>query len=205
MKPNESGIMFENEIALLKEKDPVLAEIIDRVGRCTLELEEDSFRGLAEAILYQQLSLKAASTIVGRFVEIYPNRSFPKPIDILETEDERLRKAGISRQKIRYLKDLSCKFMDGIVTPPKFSDMTNDEIVEQLIKVKGIGRWTAEMFLIFSLGRVNVLPVDDLGFRKAIQKWYGFENLPSEVQIRIIAKKWEPYCTVATWYLWKSL
>ncbi len=205
MKPNESGIMFENEIALLKEKDPVLAEIIDRVGRCTLELEEDSFRGLAEAILYQQLSLKAASTIVGRFIEIYPNRPFPKPIDILETEDERLRKAGISRQKIRYLKDLSCKFMDGIVTPPKFSDMTNDEIVEQLIKVKGIGRWTAEMFLIFSLGRVNVLPVDDLGFRKAIQKWYGFENFPSEVQIRIIAKKWEPYCTVATWYLWKSL
>lgn len=205
MKPNESGIMFENEIALLKEKDPVLAEIIDRVGHCTLELEEDSFRALAEAILYQQLSLKAASTIVGRFVEIYPNRSFPKPIDILETEDERLRKAGISRQKIRYLKDLSCKFMDGIVTPPKFSDMTNDEIVEQLIKVKGIGRWTAEMFLIFSLGRVNVLPVDDLGFQKAIQKWYGFENLPSEVQIRIIAKKWEPYCTVATWYLWKSL
>ena len=197
--------MFENEIALLKEKDPVLAEIIDRVGHCTLELEEDSFHALAEAILYQQLSLKAASTIVGRFVEIYPNRSFPKPIDILETEDERLRKAGISRQKIRYLKDLSCKFMDGIVTPPKFSDMTNDEIVEQLIKVKGIGRWTAEMFLIFSLGRVNVLPVDDLGFRKAIQKWYGFENLPSEVQIRIIAKKWEPYCTVATWYLWKSL
>lgn len=205
MKPNESGIMFENEIALLKEKDPVIAEIIDRVGHCTLELEEDSFRALAEAILYQQLSLKAASTIVGRFVEIYPNRSFPKPIDILETEDERLRKAGISRQKIRYLKDLSCKFMDGIVTPPKFSDMTNDEIVEQLIKVKGIGRWTAEMFLIFSLGRVNILPVDDLGFRKAIQKWYGFENLPSEVQIRIIAKKWEPYCTVATWYLWKSL
>lgn len=205
MKPNESGIMFENEIALLKEKDPVLAEIIDRVGHCTLELEEDSFRALAEAILYQQLSLKAASTIVGRFIEIYPNRPFPKPIDILETEDERLRKAGISRQKIRYLKDLSCKFMDGIVTPPKFSDMTNDEIVEQLIKVKGIGRWTAEMFLIFSLGRVNVLPVDDLGFQKAIQKWYGFENLPSEVQIRIIAKKWEPYCTVATWYLWKSL
>ncbi|MCK4321100.1 DNA-3-methyladenine glycosylase 2 family protein [candidate division WOR-3 bacterium] len=197
--------MFENEIALLKEKDPVLAEIIDRVGHCTLELEEDSFRALAEAILYQQLSLKAASAIVGRFVEIYHNRSFPKPIDILETEDERLRKAGISRQKIRYLKDLSCKFMDGIVTPPKFSDMTNDEIVEQLMKVKGIGRWTAEMFLIFSLGRVNVLPVDDLGFQKAIQKWYGFENLPSEVQIRIIAKKWEPYCTVATWYLWKSL
>lgn len=205
MKPNESGIMFENEIALLKEKDPVLAEIIDRVGHCTLELEEDSFRALAEAILYQQLSLKAASTIVGRFVEIYPNRSFPKPIDILETEDERLRKAGISRQKIRYLKDLSCKFMDGIVIPSEFRDMSNEEIMEQLIKVKGIGRWTAEMFLIFSLGRPNVLPVDDLGFQKAIQKWYGFKNLPSEVQIRIIAKKWEPYCTVATWYLWKSI
>lgn len=205
MKPNESGIMFENEIALLKEKDPVLAEIIDRVGHCTLELEEDSFRGLAEAILYQQLSLKAASTIVGRFVEIYPNRPFPKPIDILETEDKRLRKAGISRQKIRYLKDLSCKFMDGIITPPKFSDMTDDEIVEQLIKVKGIGRWTAEMFLIFSLGRVNVLPVDDLGFQKAIQKWYGFDDIPSEEEIRTIARKWEPYCTVATWYLWKSI
>jgi len=204
MKQKKNGIIFENAVDILKKRDPVLAKIIKNVGSCTLELEANYFQSLAEAILYQQLSLKAASSIVKRFKNIYPMRSFPGPGDVLKTEDEKLRHAGISRQKIRYLKDLSKKFIEGIVKPSKFSDMDDDKIIEQLTKVKGIGRWTAEMFLIFSLGRPNVLPLDDLGLQKAIQKWYSFDNIPSKEEIRNIAKKWEPYCTVATWYLWKA-
>lgn len=204
MKQKKNGIMFEDAIGILKKRDPVLANIIEDVGSCTLEIEEDYFQSLAEAILYQQLSLKAASSIVKRFKDIYAGRSFPGPKDILETEDRKLKNVGISRQKIRYLKDLSQKFIKGIINPSKFSDMNDNEIVEQLTKVKGIGRWTAEMFLIFSLRRPNVLPVDDLGLQKSIQKWYGFDNIPSREEIRNIAKKWEPYCTVATWYLWKA-
>lgn len=204
MKQKKNGIMFEDAIGILKKRDPVLANIIEDVGSCTLEIEEDYFQSLAEAILYQQLSLKAASSIVKRFKDIYVGCSFPGPKDILETEDGKLKNVGISRQKIRYLKDLSQKFIKGIINPSKFSDMNDNEIVEQLTKVKGVGRWTAEMFLIFSLRRPNVLPVDDLGLQKAIQKWYGFDDIPSREEIKNIAKKWEPYCTVATWYLWKA-
>lgn len=196
--------MFENAVDILKKRDPILAKIIKDVGSFALEIEVDYFQSLAEAILYQQLSLKAASSIVKRFKDMYPGSCFPEPKDMLETEDEKLRLAGISRQKIGYLKDLSRKFIVGIVKPSKFSDMNDEDIIEQLTKVKGIGRWTAEMFLIFSLRRPNVLPVDDLGLQKAIQKWYGFDNIPSREEIRNIAKKWEPYCTIATWYLWKA-
>lgn len=197
--------MFENAIEVLKTRDPVLAEIINRIEPCMLVLEKNPFQALAESILYQQLSIKAASTIVRRFTAIYPNRSFPSPKDILSTPDKKLREVGISNQKVRYLKDLSQKFLEGIMTPSKFHDMSDEEIIAQLTKVKGVGRWTAEMFLIFSLGRPNVLPIDDLGLQKAVQQCYGLENLPSEEEIRTLAKKWEPYCTVATWYLWRSL
>jgi len=197
--------MFEKAIEKLKLKDHVLAKIINRVGPCTLELGEEPFQSLVEAIIYQQLSIKAAGTIVRRFADIYLNCSFPSPEDILSTEDEKLREVGISRQKIRYLKDLSHKFLDGIITPSKFFDMPDEEIIEQLTKVLGIGRWTAEMFLIFSLGSPNVLRINDLVFQKSVEQWYEFEHLPSEEEIRWIAKNWEPYCTVATWYLWKSI
>ncbi|MBL7073808.1 DNA-3-methyladenine glycosylase 2 family protein [candidate division KSB1 bacterium] len=197
--------MFEKAVAVLKTKDPILREVINRVGTCTLELEQDAFKALTESIIYQQLSIKAAGTIAKRFTAIYPNYSFPDPKDVLSTPDGKLREVGISNQKARYLKDLSHKFLDGIVTPSKFPDMSDEEIIEHLTKVKGIGRWTAEMFLIFSLGRPNVLPVDDLGFQKAVQRHYGIENFRSESKLRMLAKKWEPYCSVATWYLWRSL
>ena len=197
--------MFEDAVEALKAKDPVLCEIINNVGPCTLTLEHNAFKALVQSIIYQQLSIKAASTIVRRFTGIYPNRSFPGPRDILTTPDRKLREVGISKQKARYLKDLSQKFLDGIITPSKFPEMSDEEIIEHLTKVKGIGRWTAEMFLIFSLGRHNVLPIDDLGFQKAVQRHYGIEDFHSESKLRMLAKRWEPYCTVATWYLWKSL
>lgn len=203
-KQRDGETVFENEIEELKAKDPVLAEVIDRVGPCTLELEPDPFWALAEAILYQQLSMKAAGTIAGRFKALYEN-SPPGPKDVLDTPDEKIREVGVSRPKVRYLKDLSRKFSEDIVTPSELPDMPDEEVIEQLTQIKGVGRWTAEMFLIFSLGRPDVLPVDDLGLQKAVQKCYGLKNLPSEVKIRKLAKKWEPYRTAATWYLWRSL
>ncbi|MFQ6083393.1 MAG: DNA-3-methyladenine glycosylase family protein [Candidatus Aminicenantia bacterium] len=197
--------MFEDAVEVLKAKDPVLCEIINKVGPCTLALRQDAFKALAESILYQQLSIKAAATIVKRFTAIYPNSSFPSPKEILSTPEEKLREAGVSNQKARYLKDLSRKFLDGTVTPSNFPDMSDEEVIEHLTKVKGIGRWTAEMFLIFSLGRLNVLPADDIGLQKAVQRHYGLGDSPSKEKLSNLAKRWEPYCTVATWYLWKSL
>ena len=197
--------MFEKEIEIIKNNDPILNKIIESVGPCTLELLNEPFQALVESILYQQLSIKAASTIIKRFKNLYPNITFPTPEDILITPEEKLRECGISRPKIRYIKDLSQKFTENKISINEFENMADDEIIEQLIQVKGIGRWTAEMFLIFSLGRPNVLPVDDLGFRKAIQKYYGYDELPNKEEIEYIAEKWKPYCTVATWYLWRSL
>ena len=184
--------------------DPVLARIIEEVGPCTLKLERDHFKALAESIIYQQLSGKAASTIVKRFMALYPKRSFPTPKDILRTKDEKLRSVGISPQKLRYLKDLSQKFSDGTIDTSNFKRMSDEEIIDHLIQGKGIGRWTAEMFLIFSLGRPDVLPVDDLGIQKAIKELYRLHKMPSPDKMRKIGKKWEPYRTVATWYLWRS-
>lgn len=197
--------MFEKEIEILRSKDPILKKIIEKIGECNLELEPKPFPALVEAILYQQLSMKAAGTIVRRFKALYPNHIFPTPKDILDTPDEKLRGCGISGPKIKYIKDLSQKFKDEVIVPSKFSEISDEQIIDELIQVKGIGRWTAEMFLIFSLGRPNVLPVDDLGFRKAVYQYYGFDDLPSKDEIQKVAKKWEPYCTIATWYLWRSL
>ncbi len=199
------GPDFDSAVEALKNKDNVLRHIINRIGPCTLTLEPDAFKALAESILYQQLSIKAAGTILKRFVSLYPGKPFPAPEDILRTSDETLRSAGISKQKARYLKDLSLKFQEGTITPSRFPGMDDEEIIEHLVQVKGIGRWTAEMFLIFSLGRPDVLPVDDFGLRKAVGKHYGLIDLPSPEQTRKIAQKWEPYRTIATWYLWKSL
>ena len=199
------SVNFGEAAAVLRECDPVLRDIIDRLGPYELDLEGNAFRALAESILYQQLTTKAADTITRRFTELYPHRAFPTPEDVLSTSDETLRQTGISNQKVRYLKDLAARCLDGTLTPSDYATMSDEEIIEQLCKVKGIGRWTAEMFLIFSLGRPNVLPVDDFGVRKAVQPAYGLAELPTRAQLRELGAKWEPHCTAATWYLWRSL
>ena len=199
--------MFENEIRKLKSWDRVLREIIDRVGPCTLRPMKNYFMALAEAIVSQQLSVKASATIFQRFQQLYanPHQRRPRPEEILATSEEALRGVGLSRQKISYLRDLAQKFAAGMVNPRKFRGMPDEEIIEALVQIKGIGRWTAEMFLIFSLNRLDVLPVDDLGFRKAIQRAYRLRKLPTAEKIRKLAKPWEPYRSLATWYLWASL
>jgi DNA-3-methyladenine glycosylase II len=187
----------------LAQADPVLASILARYGPCTLRPQRQYFVALAEAILSQQLSVKAAATIFKRFKENLGGRVMPE--NILQLTDAQFRAAGVSRQKTAYLRDLAAKWLDGVIAHRRFAKMQDGEVIQALTQVKGIGRWTAEMFLIFSLMRPDVLPVDDLGFRKAVQIAYKLRKLPSARKIEQIAASWKPYRSIATWYLWLSL
>ena len=159
---------------------------------------------LCRSIVYQQLSGKAAGTIMMRFLGLYdPDTLTPEAL--LRTTDDTLRGIGLSRQKIAYLKDLATKVQDGALQLAMLPMHSDAEVLHQLMGVKGIGRWTAEMFLIFGLGRLDVFPVDDLGIRKAMQRAYGYKRLPAPLTMHRQARKWIPYRTIATWYLWRSL
>ncbi|MEW6603852.1 MAG: DNA-3-methyladenine glycosylase 2 family protein, partial [Thermoproteota archaeon] len=161
----------------LSVADARLAAIIESVGAYEIKLRKDPFRSLVEAIIYQQLAGSAADAIYGRFVKIYGR--FPKPEQLLATKDSKLRAAGLSGRKIEYLKDLASRVSDGRIELSQLPKLTDEHVIEQLVQVKGIGRWTAEMFLIFCLGRQDVLPVGDLGLRKAMQKVYSLAELPT--------------------------
>jgi DNA-3-methyladenine glycosylase II len=159
---------------------------------------------LCRSIVYQQLSGKAAGTIMMRFLGLYDPDSLT-PEALLRTTDDTLRGIGLSRQKIAYLKDLALKVQDSALQLALLPMHSDAEVIQQLTGVKGIGRWTAEMFLIFALGRLDVFPVDDLGIRKAIQRAYGYKRMPAPMTMHRHARKWIPYRTIATWYLWRSL
>jgi DNA-3-methyladenine glycosylase II len=183
--------------------DARLAVIIKSIGACEMKLRKDPFQSLVETIIYQQLAGGAADAIYARFVKIYGR--FPLPSQVLATKDARLRAVGLSSRKIEYLKDLASRVSDGRLRLELLPEKPDEQVIEELEQVKGIGRWTAEMFLIFCLGRPNVLPVGDLGLRKAMQKAYSLAELPSPENMRNIAQSWMPYCSIATWYMWKSL
>ena len=203
----------------LKKCDPVLRAIIERVGPFRMEYGPAEFASLAEAILYQQLNGKAAETIHKRFVALAGDP--PTPEGILKLSDEQLRSVGLSKQKSTYLKDLAAKTAAGLLDFAKLPDLSDDEVIEHLTQVKGIGVWTAHMFLMFSLQRANILPTGDFGIRMAMFRHYLDKSLaksngaskkrkrkiklPSPVQMEKIAKCWEPYRSVACWYLWRSL
>ncbi|MCH7648592.1 MAG: DNA-3-methyladenine glycosylase 2 family protein [Thaumarchaeota archaeon] len=190
-------------IKVLK-KDPKLARIIKVVGKYQITTTSNYFESLIEAIITQQLAGSAAKAISKRFRGLYGKR-FPKPADVLKTSASKLRKTGLSGMKVKYIKDLSKNIESKKLKLRSLSKLSDDEIVEQLTRVKGIGRWTAEMFLIFSLGRMDVLPVGDLGLKKGVQLLNSSTKLPTPDEIEELAEKWRPYRTVATWYLWKSL
>ena len=191
----------------LLRRDPVLATIIRKYGQCGLKTgrENDIFCGLAQAIVSQQLSTKAAATIYGRLRVLMPDGETPTPEALLPLSDEALRAVGLSRQKTAYLRDLSRKVLDGTVKTGALAGLSDEEVVSELTKIKGIGRWTVEMLLIFRLARPDVFPVDDLGIAKAIQKAYGFRKPPDAKRMQRLAEKWRPYRSVASWYLWASL
>ena len=200
--------MHDTSIAHLRRVDPVLASVIDRVGPCRLETRREGthFDALVRSIVYQQLSGKAAGTIHARVRGLYGDRS-PTPAELLATPDEALRAAGLSRQKLSYLKDLAEKVESGAV--PLAADvidhLDNEEIIDRLVKVKGIGRWTVHMFLIFRLGRPDVLPELDLGIQNAIRRAYRLRKQPGPKDVLRIGQKWLPHASVASWYLWRSL
>jgi len=192
-------------IDYLSQKDLKLASIIRSIGDYSIKMHSDPFESLIQSIIYQQLSGKAANAIYNRFLNYY-GCTVPTPQQIISTPSETLRtKIGLSFKKIEYIKDLSSRISDGRLNLSLLSGMTDDEIVSELIQVKGIGRWTAEMFLIFCLGREDVMPIGDLGIRKAIQILYNLPQIPTPSSMLAISLPWKPYRSIATWYLWKSL
>jgi DNA-3-methyladenine glycosylase II len=187
----------------LSHSDPVLRAIIERVGPFRMEYGEPEFHSLAEAIVYQQLNGKAAVTIFKRFAALAGEPLTPE--GILKLSEEQLRSVGLSKQKSSYLRDLATKTHEGKLDFRRLPKLSDDQVIEHLTQVKGIGVWTAHMFLMFALRRPNVLPTGDFGVRMAIKKYYKKRKLPKPDQMEKIAKAWEPYRSVACWYLWKSL
>src|SRR5512133_169111 len=190
----------------LKRVDPVLARVIESVGPCRIRTSDDPshFHALTRSIVFQQLSGKAAATILSRVVALFPD-GVPTPEAVAATSDEALRAAGLSRQKIGYLRDLSSKVAGGALPLDEVESMSDDDLIDHLVQVKGIGRWTAQMFLMFRLGRRDVLPELDLGIQNAIKRAYRMRKRPTPKQVRKIGAKWAPHSSVASWYLWRSL
>jgi len=212
MKLLKTKFEFENDlnaaIQHLSANDRFLKLIIKQVGPCRLKPHKKYFETLVDAIVSQQLSLRAAETIFNRFKLLFKeNGAFPLPDQIISVDDIKLRGCGLSNAKVKYVKDLSRKVIDGTIKIHKLAILTDDEIISELVQVKGIGVWTAHMFLIFCLARLNVLPVGDLGFKNAVKKNYKLKKFPSESKVEEISKKfsWHPYRSVAAWYHWQSL
>jgi len=187
----------------LRRVDSVLRSIINSIGPVRLEFEGDHFHALVVSIIFQQIAGRAADAIYRRFIALFPN-STPDPETLLRTPDEAIRAVGVSPQKTVYLKDLAGRVVDGRLNFHQLTKLPDEEVIRILDEVRGIGRWTAQMFLIFNLGRTDVLAVDDLGLRKAVREAYKLRTLPTAEKMRKVAKPWHPYCSLATIYLWRS-
>src|SRR5205809_1492377 len=198
---------YEKARRLLMKRDPILAAAITRIGPCRMadRQRKDHLNALIGAIVSQQLSTKAAATIFGRFVALFPDGHIPSAEAIAAQSDAALRAVGLSGQKVGYLRDLSARIADGRLRLDELEALPDEEVIERLTAVKGFGRWTAEMFLMFRLHRPDVLPVGDLGIVKAVQKLYGLRKTPDATRILKIGDGWRPYRSVASWYLWQTL
>ncbi|HVX58809.1 MAG TPA: DNA-3-methyladenine glycosylase [Candidatus Saccharimonadales bacterium] len=190
----------------LSKTDPKLAAVIRTSGPCRIRPHSDHYGELVSNIVGQQLSTKAAYSIWQRVLELFDGQ-MPTPEQLIKIDDQKLRDVGLSWAKVRYVKDLASHILDGRLDINHVATMPNDQLIEQLTAVKGIGEWSAHMFMMFGLGRLDILPIGDLGIRKAIQNLYGLRSLPSPEQIITISNKnnWHPYESVASWYLWQSL
>ncbi|MBX9571151.1 MAG: DNA-3-methyladenine glycosylase [Candidatus Obscuribacterales bacterium] len=209
VKKSTSALPFDPKLACrhISTQDKKLAKVIEAVGDCWLEVHHmnSCYESLLESIVYQQLTGKAAATIMGRVKGIYGDR-FPKPLEILETDDEKLRAAGLSRAKVAAIKDLSAKTQSGLVPDIEHLEkMSDEEIISLLTQVRGIGTWSVQMLLIFRMGRPDVLPVTDYGVRKGFARVYKLADLPKPLEMIKKAEKWSPYRSIASWYLWRVL
>lgn len=197
---------IKNGSLYLSDADPVLAAVIAAAPLPSFAPHTNYYQELVESIISQQLSVKAAATILNRFKALF-GETFPAPEDILQKEIEEYRSVGLSRQKASYIRDLAEKVISGAVSFERLDALSNDEIISELTTIKGVGVWTVHMFLMFCMGRLDVLPVGDLGIRNGVQKLYGLSERPGDAEIIDIAllNNWHPYETLASWYIWHSL
>jgi DNA-3-methyladenine glycosylase II len=195
---------FQKAQRHLARRDEKLKAVIRQVGACTLTLQPDPFAVLVRSIISQQISTKAAAAIHGRLKQALGGDVFT-PADLRAISDDVLKSCGLSTSKRRYLRDLADKVHEGTTPLHDLETLTDEAIVARLVQICGIGTWTAQMLLIFCLGRLDVLPVDDLGLRNAIQRHYGLKELPKKAALIELAAPWQPYRSVASWYLWRSL
>jgi DNA-3-methyladenine glycosylase II len=198
--------VYEEAARHLAKADPVLAPVIAQAGLCTIRPHKNYYQELVENIIGQQLSIKAADSIMKRFVALFSG-TFPPPEAILGKSVEELRTAGLSGAKAAYIRDLAQHVVDGKVQFGHLDSLSNEEVGRELVPVKGIGEWTVHMFLMFCMGRLDVLAPGDLGIKNGVQKLYQLDHLPSPAEIQDLAKRnhWHPYETVACWYIWQSL
>jgi DNA-3-methyladenine glycosylase II len=200
--------MNAEAIGHLRRADKVLARLIKKVGPCTLvpKRRRTPFEALVRSVTYQQLNGTAAETILRRVLALYPHRKFPAPEDFLATPDAKLRGAGLSRNKTAAIKDIAARTLDGVVpTSRAIAKLSNEEILERLTTVRGVGPWTVEMLLMFTLGREDVLPATDFGVRKGFALTYGLRELPAPRDVLAHGEKWRPHRTTAAWYLWRAV
>lgn len=194
---------IQDAIEFLRNKDEVLNKIIEKVGYCTLSRRDDYFKSLVASIINQQLSGSAADSIFSNFLKEL--RGKLEPERVLNLSDSQFRKVGISRAKEKYIRGLSKKFRDDNNFLAEIDELSDEDVVNRLTELNGVGRWTAEMFLMFSLNRIDVLPIGDSGFRRAVSKFYLNGKKAEDYEIINISRKWEPYKTIAVWYLWRGL
>lgn len=194
----------EQQALKVLSRDPRFKKLIKKHGAPAWRPRGTAFRSLARAIIHQQVSTAAARSIEKKFLALFPKGSFPTPAKVAQLSVHQLRAAGLSTQKATYLHDLAAKFSDGTIRHRKLPHMNNEEIVEHLTQVKGIGVWTVHMFLIFTLRRPDVLPVGDLGIQKGFQAMYGMSHLPSAADMERKAAAWRPHASIASWYLWRA-
>lgn len=197
---------LKNGAAYLADVDPILQPVISGGPLPTYRPHKNYYQELVESIISQQLSVKAAATILKRFKALFES-DFPTPEEILKKDIETFRSVGLSRQKASYIQDLALKVHDGTVAFDHLDSLSNHDVVDELTQVKGVGVWTVYMFLMFCMGRFDVLPTGDLGIRNGIQKLYELDTRPGDVEIQAIAEvnKWHPYESIASWYIWHSL
>lgn len=200
--------MNERAIQHLVRADKILARLIRRVGPCMLrpKRRRPPFQALVRSVAFQQLNGTAAETIFGRVLALYPGKRFPAPEDLLATPDDKLRAAGLSRNKTAAVKDIAAKTLGGVVPDSRvIRKMSNEEILERLTTVRGVGPWTVEMLLMFTLGREDVLPATDFGVRTGFALTYGRKELPSPKELLAHGERWRPHRTTASWYLWRAV
>jgi len=200
--------MTKEAILHLRTVDAVLGKLIVRVGPCTLapKSRRSPYESLVRSVVYQQLNGNAASTILGRVKKLFPHRRFPRPEDFISASDAQLRSAGLSRAKTAAIKDIAAKTIDGTVPNSRaIVEMSNEQIIDRLTTLRGVGPWTVEMLLIFTLGRHDVLPVTDYGVRKGFALTYGWKELPTPKELLEFGQRWSPYRSTAAWYFWRAL